>query len=51
MCEWLAQQTKDPQQKVAFPRELTLLKSFLRYLLEYGREDYKCRWRGKGGTR
>lgn len=29
MGRFLAQQRKDPQQKVAFPRELTLLKGFL----------------------
>lgn len=29
MGRFLAQQRKDPQHKVAFPRELTLLKGFL----------------------
>lgn len=46
MGGFLAQQRKDPQHKVAFPRELTL--RFLRYLLKYGREDDSTNEDGEG---
>lgn len=50
MGRFLAQQRKDPQHKVAFPRELTLLKGFLgTYSLTYGREDYSTNEDGEGG--